>query len=273
MKVIWTALCVIAIANLVAFCGVVGWLKGSDRLSKERVQKVRELFTSTQAQDEQAKTDEVAKKKVEDAKAAEDAKREKAPLTAEQQLGVKADLNDAERQKMKRLERDVADLSESLAEARRLYSVTREKLEKENREALAAAETGAVNPQFKKAVGVLEGLKAAEAKSLLQQILNGDTSSLPAAVKAEVAMPFGDKPMEDKPLQDRAIRQVVSYLNAMQERARIKVIGEFQKEDPKMAAMLLERLRAYGTVQALPSTPKEGASTFASGAGPQEPQK
>ncbi len=267
MKAVWTALCVIAITNLVAFGVIGGWLKSSDRLSKERVQKVREIFTTTNAADAAATVAAEAAKKVEEAKAAEEAKRQKAPLTAEQQLGMKADLNEAERQRMKRLEREVADLSDSLAEAKRLYSETKAKLDLEHKAALAAAETGALNPQFKKAVGVLEGLKAPEAKSLLQQVLNGDTGLLPGISKTDVAG-NGEKPPPEK-----AIKQVVAYLNAMQERARIKVIGEFQKEDPRVAAMLLERLRAFGTLQPIPSTPKEGASTVANGPIPQEPQK
>ncbi len=267
MKSVWTALCVIAIANLVAFGVIAGWLKTSDRLSKERVQKVRELFTTTNAEDEAAKVAEEATKKADEAKAAEEAKKQKAPLTAEQQLGMKADLNEAERQRIKRLEREVADLSDSLAEAKRMYSETKAKLDKEHSEALAAAETGALNPQFKKAVGVLEGLKAPEAKSLLQQVLNGDVGALPGISKTDVAGSGEKAPAE------KAIKQVVAYLNAMQERMRIKVIGEFQKEDPRVAAMLLERLRAFGTVQPVPSTPKEGASTFANGPFPQEPQK
>ena len=272
MKGLMAVLSIIAVANIIAVAGVLGWLNSSDRLSKERVQKVREVFTKTNAEEAAEKAAAEAKKKTEDAKAAEDAKKQRPPLTAEQQLGLKADLNETERQKMKRLEREVADLSESLAEARKQYSATRDQLEKERKDALAALESGAASPQFKKAVGILDGLKAPECRSLLGQLLEGNGLVVPGM--APIPGDGAGAGAAGKAPSEPAIRQVVAYLNAMQERNRIKVIGEFQKDDPKLAAMLLERLRAFGTVIGnAPGSPKPGTARPTANAGPQEPTK
>lgn len=269
MKNIMMVLAVIAITNIIAVAGVLGWLKSTDRLSRERVQKVREVFTKTNAEEAAEKAAEEAKKKAADAQAAEDAKKQKPPLTAEQQLGIKADLNETERQRMKRLEREVADLADSLAEARKKYAETRDLLEKERKDAVAALESGGSNPQFKKAVGVLDGLKAPEVKSLLGQLLEGNGLVVPGMAPIANQGPAGGK----EPTEP-AIRQVVAYLNAMQERNRVKVIGEFQKDDPKLAAMLLERLRAFGTVvNQSQGAPKPGAAKGATTAAAQEPSK
>jgi hypothetical protein len=270
MKGLMAVLSIIAVANIIAVAGVLGWLNSSDRLSKERVQKVREVFTKTNAEEAAEKAAEEAKKKAEDVKAAEEAKKQRPPLTAEQQLGMKADLNETERQKMKRLEREVADLSESLAEAKRLYSSTRDQLEKERKDALAALESGAASPQFKKAVGVLDGLKAPECRSLLGQLLEGNG----LVVAGMAPIPTEGPAAPGKAPSEPAIRQVVAYLNAMQERNRIKVIGEFQKDDPKLAALLLERLRAFGTVVGgAPGSPKPGTARPTTSAAAQEPSK
>ena len=75
------------------------------------------------------------------------------------------------------------------------------------------------NAQFKKALSTLEGLKPDKAKLALQQLL-------------------------DK----KEVDQVVSYLNAMQERNRTRIIDEFIKSDPGTATDLLERLRTRGLI-------------------------
>ena len=72
--------------------------------------------------------------------------------------------------------------------------------------------------QFKKTLTTYEGMKAKDAKASLQALLD-----------------LGDRD------------QVVTYLSSMDERKRTKIMTEFNKDDPGVAAGLLEALRMRGT--------------------------
>jgi len=85
---------------------------------------------------------------------------------------------------------------------------------------------------FKKALATYEGLKPAASASMLLQLMRpgGGTGALDNA----------------------GADQAVAYLNAMEDRTRTKIIAEFQKQDPALAAELLERLRTRATLAAGP---------------------
>ncbi|MBU6413837.1 MAG: hypothetical protein KGS45_10200 [Planctomycetes bacterium] len=234
MKSIWTILSVIAVANLIALVCFAGWLRVSDRLNMDRVRAVREVLSPTLA-------DEAAKKKADEAaatvalaEAKERSRREAPPLTAEAALTIRDQAAELERQKVRRLEREVADLTTALDQAKSQFLAAKAEIDKERAEARAGLEAGESSPQFKKTVGVLEAVKPAEARNILAQML----------VDAGASTAAGSAP---RPTES-GLKRVVGYLNAMQDRSRAKVISEFQKEDPALAADLLERLRAFGTV-------------------------
>jgi len=73
--------------------------------------------------------------------------------------------------------------------------------------------------QFQLALATLEGQKPADAKKVLRAMLDAPTHQTD---------------------------QVVSYLAKMDEGKRAKIMAEFVKEDPAVAAELLERLRIRG---------------------------
>jgi len=226
MKSLWTAISIIAVANLLALLGVVGWLKTSDRLDAARLRDVRQLFTKTVAQvkseEEQAKaTGEVQKKKDE-----EESKRGSAPASAGDKLDMRLVLSQADAVRVEAAKRDVDILRDTLArERRRLdedrkdFEKTKSSWEKARQDVLAKEQ----DEQFKKTLGTIESLKPDKAKSTLQELIA--------------------KNQKD---------QVVAYLNAMQDRTRTKVIDEFIKSDPKLAADLLERVRTLGLLAQAP---------------------
>lgn len=234
MKAIWTILSTIAVANLVALVCFLGWLRVTDRLNMDRVRAVRELVAPTLAQEKDQKklAEEEGKKTA--AAAKDKARHEAPPLTAEAQLTIRDEAAEVERQKVRRLEREVADLTTALDKAKAEFITAKGEIERERAEAKAALEAGETSPQFKKTVGVLEAVKPAEARNILAQMLVADGA--PASGGGAV------QPTES------GIKRVVGYLNSMQDRSRAKVISEFQKDDPALAANLLERLRAFGTV-------------------------
>ncbi len=122
---------------------------------------------------------------------------------------------------------------------------------------VAAANARAKDEQFKKTVSVIDSLKATDARQVLSEIMKGadatataqraagqSTGALQANTGAE-AVPAPPPPTGPTP---GGFARALDYLNAMQPRARTKVITEFAKDDPKLAGELLERLRTYGQV-------------------------
>lgn len=220
MKTLWSVLSVIAIANLLALLGIVGYLKMSDRLDAQRVRELRQLFNETGSQ-RKAKEEEAKSQAEKDAAAEkENAKKGTAPVTAGDALEFKLQQSQVDLARIESLKRDVQVLQETLARQKKALDDDRATLDKERRDFDQAREVVRKNEgdvQFKKALATLEGLKADKAKSTLQTLID-----------------------------QKQVDQVVSYLNAMQERSRTKVIDEFIKADPKVATDLLERLRTRG---------------------------
>gem|GEM_PF-3776192 len=80
----------------------------------------------------------------------------------------------------------------------------------------AQIEIAGRDSQFKKTVGLYESIKPAQAKDMLRALLDQGQEA-----------------------------QVVAYLNAMASRAASNIMKQF-KDDPALAAGLLERLRKFG---------------------------
>jgi hypothetical protein len=231
MKAAWTAISVLAIANLLAIGGFFLWLKNSDRINVERVHAVRALFSQTIAQENAVKADAAAKVEDEKKKADADAKAAKPPLTATEQLAAKLQASEQDRQKVERLRREVDDLKKSLVQEREDLNAARVALDTERKAFAAMREKIASdegNAQFKKTLSVLDNVKPQVAALMLTEQM--------AASKDGVDL-------------------VVSYLNALDESKRAKIVTEFAKTDPKMAADLLERLRTRGIVARKPEEP------------------
>jgi len=239
MRAIWAIISTIAVTNLVALACFVGWLRMTDRLNMDRVRAVRELIAPTIAEDAERKKNDEAAAKVAAELAKDKARHEAPPLTAEATLTLRDQAAELERQKVRRLEREVADLTAALDLAKSQFLSAKTEIDRERAEAKASLEAAETSPQFKKTVGVLEAVKPAEARNILAQML----------VDGAAAGAGGQQP---RPTES-GLKRVVGYLNAMQDRTRAKVVSEFQKEDPALAANLLERLRAFGTVVPPPS--------------------
>lgn len=237
MKTVWNIISVIAVANLLALAGVLLWLKSSDRLDTDRARAVREMFSTTVTADK-AKA-EAAAKEAEAAKALAEAeaKASKAPLTASEKLQSRVELTELDEQRMQRIRREVEDLRTALAREREELDKRWTQLESDRKafEQLVADSTNGVSDeQFRKSLDVLQGLKAPAAKQLLVQMLNE-----PGAAAA-------GGPAGAQGVREGRMKRVTEYLNAMDERARGKIMAEFTKDDPALAAELLDALRRHG---------------------------
>ncbi len=222
MKAIWNILAVLAVFNILAVAGGLLWLKSSDRLSKERVAAIRERFVKTVAQEQSEKqaADLAAKQKDVDTAAAE--KMAIPPTTAAEKISEQQ-LKDDQRSQMLLRQQQIVENMQASVMLQLSKLEEREKKLEEDRRAFAAerkkiAETDG-DKQFQVALTTLEGQKAKDAKQVLRALLDLKQSD-----------------------------QVVAYLAKMEESKRSKVVAEFVKDGPELAAELLERLRTRGIV-------------------------
>ncbi|MBX3389962.1 MAG: hypothetical protein KF691_10970 [Phycisphaeraceae bacterium] len=232
MKRIWTVISILALANVLALGGLVGWLKATDRLSKDRMIRLRELFQPTIAQERKA-TEEAEAKRAEDAaKAAEEAKSQRPPINAADRLELSAQGEEVRRQQLASLEKQVDLLRASLARDSAEVARSRDQLNQDQaafeamRKRVLEQEGSA---QFKKTLTTLQDLKPDQAKKAMKEMIAMTPAPTGSASTIHTGMDL-----------------VVSYLNSMDGRARVKVVNEFIQDDPKLAADLLERLRTRG---------------------------
>ncbi|HYF14956.1 MAG TPA: hypothetical protein VD971_07795 [Phycisphaerales bacterium] len=249
MKKVWTILSVIAVANMIAVAGLLLWLKAGDRLSVERARAVRAVFTKTVAQEKKDKEAEAAALAAEAAKREQEAKEGKAPLSSAELLASRVELTDLDRERLERTRDEVEALRKQLSLAIADLEAKQAKLDADRKAwdaqlAEFARTTG--DEQFQKTLGVLAAMKPSAAKQMLREMMGPAT----AAQFAPVAQ---NQPAAPAP--SPGVARVVEYLNAMEDRARSRVMAEFAKEDPALAAQLLEALRQRG------QTPRADAGT------------
>jgi len=118
MKTVWTALSVLAVANLLALLALGGWLKSADRLDLGRVKQIRQIFTETLTQ-QKARLDEAkAKADAEEKAAAEKIKEGQPPVTSADTLELKLEQSKADQERMESLRRETRILQETLRRER-----------------------------------------------------------------------------------------------------------------------------------------------------------
>ncbi len=229
MKTLWNIVAVLAVMNLAAVVAVVLWLRSSDRLDSDRVQRIREMLSET-VTDEKARGAAEAVAKVEQTKTQnEQAKRTGDSVTSEQAITAARDRSEAELASVMRIREESRQLQAALQKQQ--AELEKEKAEvAEIRKKLDAKQAEINNTggdkQFKQALSALEAQKPAAAKQILQVLLAEGKRT-----------------------------ETLDYLAAMEEGVRAKIIGEFVKGNDGVATELLEGLRTRGiTAPASPAT-------------------
>jgi len=221
LKALFLAIATLAVAHLLAFAGFALWLHQGDRLNAERIERVRSIFATTIAADKEAAAAAAAQEAAE-AQAAVIASRSlRAPTAAAERIGLISEVDDINTVTAERIRAEIDDLRRTLAaesarieDAQRRLDDSRAAFTQER--ARIAEIEGA--EQFRKTLERLELLKPAQARDVLQALLDvGKTD------------------------------EVVGYLNAMQARTSSRVLALF---DPRVAADLLERIRTRGLIAA-----------------------
>ena len=238
MKAIWNILAVMAIVNLLAIGGAAAWLNGSGRLSKERLEAVRQKFLKTIAQEKEelaAAEEEVKRKQAEEAQAK---KMAQPPVTATEQIAEQRLKDDQQSQVLLRQQQDLDNLRASLManlaklEEREKKLADDKKAFAQERQRIAEIEG---DKHFQVALSTLEGQKSKDAEQVMKAML-----------------------------EQKQTDQVVAYLARMDEGKRSKVMAEFVKDGqagPGLAADLLERLRVWGISVPPPMPPNSASGT------------
>lgn len=222
MRRIWTVIALLSVMNILAIGGLLGWLKISDRLSKERVESLKKIFVRTVAQ-EQADAAAVVVQAAEEKKSADEkARMAIPPETAAEKIAAQKQEDEQSLQAIQRKQQELESLRASLmSELAKLEG--REKQLAAEKAAFAGERARIADTEgakhFKDALATLEGQKPKDAKQVLKALIDASQK-----------------------------HQAVSYLAKMEEGKRSKVIAEFVKDDAGLAADLLERLRTRGTV-------------------------
>jgi flagellar basal body-associated protein FliL len=229
MKTIWLMISVLAVANILALVGFVAWLSMTNRLSSERIDRVRLVFASTLEQQAAAEADAQAEAEAETADAEARAKLAVPPETAASRIAKQEQAEEVRLQHILRQQRELEDLRRTLERDRTRLADEEARLVQAQKDfeayRLHIAEIEGAD-QFKKALTTLESQKPADARAILQSMID-----------------------------EQETEQVVSYLGAMEDRIRGKVLAEFAKGDAALAADLLERLRTRGVVPLVAEVP------------------
>lgn len=260
MKKLWTILSILAVSNLLAMLAFVGYLKATDRLSMDRMRDLREKFSATVTQDNVKKTQAEADKKAAETKAAEEAKANKPPLNAEQQLATRVELSQLDQQRLQRLREEIEGLRKTLSQERADLDRRQAKFDADQKafaDQVSQFTQSAGDEQFKKTLGILQSIKPKEAKAMLTEMLSGmaieQTTPSTLGANTPTSVPTPAQGQAANPADQRTIgayegryARAARYLNAMDERARTKIMSEFAKDDPRLAVDLLEALRRQG---------------------------
>ncbi|MEQ8769928.1 MAG: hypothetical protein RIB60_05405 [Phycisphaerales bacterium] len=215
MKKIWTIVSAFAFLNFMAILAGAGWLLNTGRLDRESIEEIRDVLFASELDGEGELVDPAeidSESRIADGSPV---------LSAEQRLNQRLSQSDADQERLQRMQREVDDLKAALSRERRLLDTQRAEFEAERaafydqRRTIADLEGG---DQFRRSLVVLETMKAGEAMESLQAMLDAGKDI-----------------------------EVVSYLNAMEDRTRSKVFSEWVKNgQPDLAAKLLEDIRQRG---------------------------
>lgn len=221
MKALFKAGVILAVVHLLLVIGFVGWFVGTGHLDERRMGELGQMIRETaDARDSR----EAAEQALRDAELAEAeaAANPPIPLTSDDRITRKLVASEADQQTIQRRRRELQDLQRTL-------QIERAQLDEERNEFLADKDAfdnarerikqTEGTEQFQAALDTLATMKADQAHSLLSETLTQGASGY---------------------------ETVIAYLDNLDGRKRAAILGEFEQDDPVLAANLLELLRTRG---------------------------
>lgn len=246
MRTLWATVSVLAVAHLLALVGFIGWLGATGRLDRSRLERLGALFGET-VDAERARLEA-------EAAAAADAERPQQPegfaipVSASAVVEEQLAMEEAGRTELRRMMQDAEALRAALVVERAQVDAQRTEVEAQ-RAAFEAMRQGIDalegDEQFRKSLGVLQGMKAEDAATVLRELIAGRGELVPAAPKADGQ---ADLAAPEAGVAPDGMTRAVSYLDRMSSRSRTKIMTEITEQDAALATELLERLRTHGLV-------------------------
>lgn len=223
MRLIGQVFAVMALMHLLAALLLVGWLAGTDRLNRQRLVAVKDMFAQTIAEEQQAQqkaADEAAEQA--ERQAARDRAQGKGAQSTAEELAEQRTRDELMLRQLERTRRELEDL-------RRNLHISRMRMERQQQdlvEAQQAVEAKAkqikdrLNEEgFQKAVALYQTMPPKQVKEHFLQLVTQDK-----------------------------LEQVVTYLEAMEPRKAANVLREFKTDqEVAHAVQLTERLRGRGS--------------------------
>jgi len=232
----WNAISFLALVNVLALLIVIAWLWQSGRLTRERVEDIRTMLSTTTLQAHETAVRLATEAEAERLKQEQEELRTYPPSDSEAQVRQIALLHQQEQQARQRLQDEQRMLSSQLSQATSRMEADTKALESRESALRQDAQDEferKSEAQFQQAVKQFEQIPPKQAKKMIEQLV-----------------------------AERRIDQAVEYLNAMNPRAASKVMREFKTDsDIVLATELLERLRRRGLPSSGDSAPSQSAVT------------
>lgn len=221
MRTLWNVVAFLAVVNLLGLLLFAGWLGGTGRLSRDRIDRVREIFAGTVTAEERAASEAATAAERAGRAATEAAWAEDPPLPSAARIRSARLLADEEEAAMRRIIDETGRREAELAADLALLAQERADFEAEREAWLASTmdeRSRIEQEQFAKTVKLYE-------------------TSPPRNVKLWI----------ERLVAERGVERAVDYVEAMNPRAAKKVLALFKtEEDAALATDLLERIRARG---------------------------
>ncbi|MFM1823666.1 MAG: hypothetical protein RI967_1932 [Planctomycetota bacterium] len=221
MKTAFKLLLVLAIANLFAFGGFVGWLVGSGRLDADRVERLRAMLAETVAEEKARLAREEEDSAVAATAAADERRLRELPMARAEQIVASERFEERAARALRALEDERRRMEADLAGREEEITSREEALVARQAEweaSIADAKARETSEQFRKAVRLLEAAPAKQSKEWILELIRSGRGQM-----------------------------AVTYLDAMNQAKSAALLKAFKGEDEAAVATdLLERLRVLG---------------------------
>ena len=221
MKTAFKLLLILAIANLFAFGGFVGWLVGSGRLDAGRVERLRAMLAETVAEENARLAREEEEGAIAATAAADERRLRELPMARTDQIVAAERFEERAARALRALEDERRRMEADLAGREQEITGREEALvarQAEWEDSIADAKARETNGQFRKAVRLLEAAPAKQSKAWILELVRSGRGQM-----------------------------AVTYLDAMNQAKSAALLKAFKGEDEAAVATdLLERLRVLG---------------------------
>lgn len=224
MRAFWTAFSIVLFINVLAVLGLLGYLHYTDRLDRQRLDKVAGVFSLTIAQENEQKAQAQAQAQREEAERQRQAHLQQVaqgPVTTIEQLELDRQRQERSMLQLERFREEMRALQRQLDLARQVVAAQQEQVKVDRQrlvDEFGKEQALRDDRDFRQAVELYESLRPRQTKEMFRALI----------------------------AQDRQ-EEVVKYLANMQPRKAAAVLKEFkQPEEIKLAADLVEALRRRG---------------------------